>query len=198
MTDSPSPPLQLLVHAPGLHMDALLRPEALSEVLALIQKFRVEEASRRLPSQFASGVGAGFRPVSADSLRRRMRADVELEPLSPGGAAAMARFRLLAWESLTALLLGRTFATKLLLVTAWLEAHTGHPVFKGDVRSHFSRTGEPFPANPGRDTRTLIIDGFILKSQDRQHLTLSEAGWKEASQYLDGEGGEGDGVPVTA
>lgn len=110
----------------------------------------------------------------------------------------MARFRSMAWESLTALLPGRTFATKLLLVTAWLEAHTGHPVFKGDVRSHFSRTGEPFPANPGRDTRTLIIDGFILKSQDRQHLTLSEAGWKEALRCVDGEGGGGDAAPVMA
>lgn len=116
--------------------------------------------------------------------------------LSSEGAATMARFGGLAWESLIELLPGKTFATKLLLVTAWLESRTGHPVFKGEVRTHFSRTGEPFPANPGRDTRTLIIDGLLLKSRDRQHLSLSEAGWKEAARALDG--GEGESGAVLA
>ena len=115
-----------------------------------------------------------------------MGGEVEVVELSGEGAEAMARFGALPWESLTALLPDKTFATKLLLVTAWLQAQSGQPVFKGEVRTQFSRTGEPFPANPGRDTRTLIIDGLILKSQDRQHLSLSEAGWKEAARALGG------------
>jgi len=183
----------VLVHAPGLHVDAVLRPEALGEVMALIQRFRVEDGPRRMPAALAAGVGAGFRPMGMEGVRRRMGMEGDVVELSPEGAAAMARFGSLAWESLIALLPEKTFATKLLLVTAWLQARTGHPVFKGEVRTHFSRTGEPFPANPGRDTRTLIIDGLILKSQDRQHLSLSEAGWKEAARSLDG-GGEGSGL----
>ena len=171
-------------------MDAVLKLEALPEIIALIQRYRVEEGPPRSP--FAAGLGAGFRPVSPEMLRRRMVPGVEATVLSAEGEAALARFRALLWESLTGLLPKKKFAIKLLLLTAWLEAHGGQPVFKGDVRTHFARTGEPFPANPGRDTRTLIIDGLILKSSDRQHLSLSEAGWQEAVQCLDsGEGPSG-------
>lgn len=189
-----SPHLHLLLHAPGLHMDALLKPEALPELIELIQRHRVEEAPPRSP--FAAGLGAGFRPVSPEMMRRRMAPGVEPTVLSAEGEAALARFRELPWESLTALLPDKKFATKLLMLTAWLEAHSGQPVFKGEVRTHFARTGEPFPANPGRDTRTLIIDGLILKSSDRQHLSLSEAGWQEAVQCLDSGEGPAEAEPA--
>ncbi len=193
---SMSPSLHLMVHAPGLHMDARLRPEALSEVIALIQRFRVEETIHRSPAPLAAGLGAGFRPASPDMLRRRMPEGCVPTVLDSEGEAALARFRNLPWESLIALLPGKKFATKLLMLTAWLEAHGGQPVFKGEVRTHFARTGEPFPANPGRDTRTLIIDGLIDKTSDRQHLSLSEAGWKEAVRWLDADGGNAGAVAV--
>jgi hypothetical protein len=177
-------------------MDALLRPEALPELIALIQRFRVEEAPPRSAAPFAAAVGAGFRPASPEMLRRRMPMGAEPTVLGAEGAAALARFRGMTWGSLVALLPGKKFATKLLLLTAWLEAHGGQPVFKGEVRTHFARTGEPFPANPGRDTRTLIIDGLIDKTSDRQHLSLSEDGWKEAVRWLDADGGEAGAVAV--
>ena len=120
----------------------------------------------------------------------------ETRELGAEAAAALARFRELSWDALVALLPGKKFATKLLLLTAWLEAHGGQPVFKGEVRTHFARTGEPFPANPGRDTRTLIIDGLIHKTSDRQHLSLSEAGWSEAVRWLDADGGDAGAVAV--
>jgi hypothetical protein len=181
-----------MVHAPGLQLDAMLRPEGLGELMGLIQRFRVEDGLRRMPV----GVGGGFGPMGLAGVGRRMVGEGEVMELSAEGATAMERFGSLAWEALVARLPEKTFAMKLLLVTAWLQAQTGHPVFKGEVRTHFSRTGEPFPANPGRDTRTLILDGLLLKSRDRQHLSLSEAGWKEAARAL--EGGEGESGAVLA
>jgi hypothetical protein len=191
-----SPVFHVMVHAPGLQLDAMLRAEGLGELMSLIQQFRVEDGPRRMPGALAVGVGGGFRPMGLEGVGRRMGGEGEAMELSPEGAAAMARIGSLDWEALVARLPEKTFAMKLLLVTAWLQAQTGHPVFKGEVRTYFSRTGEPFPANPGRDTRTLIIDGLLLKSQDRQHLSLSEAGWKEAARAL--ERGEGETGAVLA
>jgi len=193
-----SPPLHLMVHAPGLRMDALLQPEALSEILALIQRFRVEETPHRSPAPFAAGMGAGFRPASPDMLRRRMPEGLVPTVLSPEGEAARSRFSGLTWETVTHLLPDKKFATKVLLLTAWLEAQCGQPVFKGEVRTHFARTGEPFPANPGRDIRTLIIGGLMEKSPDRQHLTLSDTGWREAARWLGESEGESGGALVPA
>ena len=176
-------------------MDAALKLEGLAELLALIQRLRLEEAGMGRPqTSFGVGRGAGFRAATPEMLRRRMPAAMEPVERSVEGEAAVARFRSLPWESLTALMPGKRFGTKLLVLTAWLEAQAGQPVFKGDVRAHFARTGEPFPANPGRDTRSLIIDGLILKSSDRQHLSLSEAGWKEAMRWLDSEDDDASGA----
>jgi len=135
------------------------------------------------------GAAVGFRPVAPEQLHRRMPPGGEPISLTADGEVAMARFRELPWESLVALLPGRTFPLKILLLTAWLEAQRGQSVFKGEVRSHFARTGEPFPANPGRDIRSLVLDGFVAKSSDRQHLALTEAGWREAVRWLDQDGG---------
>jgi len=193
-----SPSIHLHLAAPGLHLNAFLRAEALPEVVALVQRFRTEEVPNR-PSAVVGGPGAGFRPAMPDRMRLRTGGPGS-EPLilSPEGEAVRSRFSALSWETLTHFLSEKTFSAKLLLLTAWLEAHRGRPVFKGEVREHYARTGEPFPANPGRDTRKLIIDGLIEKSSDRQHLSLSEAGWQEAARWLSESDDEpGAAVPQT-
>jgi hypothetical protein len=188
--------IHILLRAPGLHMNAAIRLEGLSELLALVQRYRVEEVT---PGERVSGLGVGgFRLSGLGRLRRRTISDGEPVVLSEEGVAIRSRFQAVAWEGMKSLLPGKTFGMKLLLVAAWLEAQRGQPVFKGEVRVHFARTGEPFPANPGRDTRALIDEGLILKTSDRQHLSVSDAGWREVGRWLDaGDGGSGEaGVPA--
>jgi hypothetical protein len=192
-----SPNIHLHLDAPGLHLNAFLRAEALPEVVALVQRFRTEEMPNR-PSAVAGGPGAGFRPAMPDRMRRRMGPGSDRLVLSPAGEATRSRFSSLPWETLTQLLPDKPFTSKLLLLTAWLEAQHRRSVFKGEVREYYARTGEPFPTNPGRDTRKLIIDGLVQKSPDRQHLSLSEAGWQEAARWLSGSDDEpGAAVPQT-
>lgn len=150
----------------GLDLRAELKPEAMQELLALIEKYRAEDARPSAPN----GQPKAFPPLfelDAEALRTKERlGNMRRDELS---------------EVFSTLAAGEE---RLLLLIGWLEAGTSPPVTKAQVRDLFISLGKRPPANPGRDMKNMLAGGLLARSADGQEMMLEEAGWRRLAKLI--------------
>ena len=176
--------IQIQIHSPGLRIETLLAEAALPELLAMVQKYRVED----------DFPGMDVRPRRGKRWRRQadddeVRADLD-------GAAEAVREEVKAFSSAKVLFQRvnpQTFPEKFLVLAAHHEAAAtldgSDPVFSG---RHLVRTlvelGEVPPANPARDVQQAMAQGW-LSSTGHRRLCVTNAGWHHLGEMLRGTDG---------
>jgi hypothetical protein len=186
MSDS----IRLSLRAPGVQLQAFLKPDCLGELVALVQKHRTDEP---VPSDLPLGGRLGGRGMLHREQRLRQHELAAPAPLSDAAETVKSRLAELPQAKLPDHLTRITFGDKMLILIGWLEVRSPLPVRKGALREMFARLGETAPANPGRDIKNLLLDGLLLRTHDREGFQLTEQGWQRVGGLMpppqDGEPG---------
>ncbi len=158
--------MKIRLEAPGLVMQAELKNEALSEVIALIQRHRVEEPS--LPME-QSAV-----PINNQIEDKESAVRTYLAKHSPAEV-----LNLLKWE---------TYPEKILVLGACHEARgNGEGWRSADMDKLFAEAKEAPPANFPRDIRNAIKNGDIRPVTPRTYA-VSRTGWNKLADAFTEEG----------
>ncbi len=185
--------IHLNLHSPGLHLETLLRSEALPELMELIQRHRLEDPD--------PGLMPSRKPFGRRGPRgRHGPCDDVVVQLDAAALETRERVSAMSVEDLFHKHASpQTFAEKFLVLAAWHEAIAYRDKTKA---SSGGRTlvqslvllGETPPANPPRDVQQAISQGWITRSKPRR-LTVTTAGWHHLGELL-GSGDDGKTVLV--
>lgn len=183
----------LSIQTDGLQMNAALRPEALTELIALAQRYRTESD----PATSAGGSRFDHRRYGP-RLPQKTERPLSSAPaaLSEQAEAVKAGMKAVAWDTITKLLPTCRFGDKMLLLAAWIEARQVSAVHKLQLSEHYARSGQEPAANPGRDLRNLFQEGFLQPSAHPKALRVSEAGWSRVRHLIGDDGFPDATVPA--
>jgi hypothetical protein len=169
--------IKLHIQSLGFHLQTLLSPEALPELIALAQKYRVTDITEiQRHRQALGGPVKRHHPESGDA-RTISR--------SPEGETIAARFTALEIEALSPIIATLTYPEKFLIALAWLESRPGNTqaVHRGITKRTLAQLGHEVPANPARDIKAAIDQGWLEATGDRC-LVTTDAGWQKAASLL--------------
>lgn len=158
--------IKLTIAAPGMNLSAVLRDEALSKVIELIQQFRDENE----PS------GGSSSPVEEKSKPESLIAGTEDGVKAHLKAFAAAELlNRLRWDS---------YPEKILLLGAWFEARGGTVPWKSaDMDEIFKQAKEKPPGNFPRDIRQAIKAAWIHPVTARTY-SVTRTGWNKLAEAL--------------
>ncbi len=161
------------IQSPGFNLQTVLQSDALPALIEFVQKHRVTDIET-LQRHRRNG-----------ALARSGKAPVTLAPLNPESAAQRTRLAELSAEAVFASLTAATFPEKLLMAAGWLEAHQTEatPPHRRDIKRLLVRLGNEPPANPGRDFRSAMNEGWLVENGERC-LNVTNEGWTKVSSLL--------------
>ena len=164
--------IRLQIQSPGFNLQTVLQSNALPALIEFVQKHRVTdmEELQRHRRLGPNGPSQRNRPGSPSPQTSA--------PLNAGSTAQRASLTDLTAEALFALLESPTFPEKLLVATGWLEARQadGTPPHRRDIKRLLVRLGNEPPANPGRDFRSAMNEGWLVETGERC-LNVTNEGW---------------------
>lgn len=148
--------IKLKFDSPGWSSQATLNDEAFPELIALITKFKSQDAATTAI------------PPSTDAAPMGDRGNAAKQWLIQHSASEV--LNLIKWD---------TNADKILLMGAWHEA-SGKPEGwrSADMEARFSEAKEGFPGNFPRDIATAIKEGLIAPVTPRTYK-VSRSGWNK-------------------
>lgn len=153
--------IKIRIEAPGLVLQAQLKDEALGEVIALIQKNRIEEAQSLVAEQ---PVAVANNHDKESSVREMLAKHAPAEVLN-----------LLKWD---------TYQDKILILGACHEARGGGEGWRSaDMEKTFAEAKESPPANFPRDISKAIKSGDVRPVTPRTYA-VSRTGWNRLSEAL--------------
>ncbi len=188
--------IHLHLNAPGVELRTVLKPEALAEILAFIQKYRVEAAegpdacrpegrpqALHGMEQIGGGGGGGWRPERP----HRPQPNVVSASGAKGAAteaseAAKQVFASMDFALIRERLPNLPFESALVVLVGYCEARSGNAVHFSQIRLLLSQSGYILPSNPSRDLRAAFGKGLMLEYPMRKFITLTDAGWRLAQQ----------------
>lgn len=161
------------IQSPGFNLQTVLQSDALPALIEFVQKHRVTDIET-LQRHRRNG-----------ALARSGKAPATLAPLNPESTAQRTRLAELSAEAVFASLTAATFPEKLLVATGWLEAHQTEatPPHRRDIKRLLVRLGNEPPANPGRDFRSAMNEGWLVENGERC-LNVTNEGWAKISSLL--------------
>jgi hypothetical protein len=155
--------IKIRLEAPGLLMQAQLDDAALSEVIALIQKHRLEEESV-LPAENPIVAATNQAGDKESTVRAWLAKHAPAEVLN-----------LLKWD---------TYPDKILILGGCHEARGGGEGWRSaDMEKLFAEAKESLPANFPRDIRSAIKGGDIRPVTPRTYA-ISRTGWNRLGEAL--------------
>jgi hypothetical protein len=121
-------------------------------------------------------MGPGARPGSAP---------VTKAPLNTESTTVRASLKDLTAETVFARLNAVTFPEKLLVATGWLEARQDDntPPHRRDIKRLLVRLGNEPPANPGRDFRSAMNEGWLIQTGELC-LAVTNEGWAKIGALI--------------
>ena len=169
--------IKLQIQSPGFHMQSLLKPEALPELIALAQRYRVSDVTEiQRHRQSLGGPGKRQRPEASEA---------PTISRSPEAEAFAARFATIEVGALSQMIASLTYPEKFLIALAWLESRPGNTqaIHRGITKRTLAKLGHEVPANPARDIKAAIDQGWLEATGDRC-LVTTDAGWQKAAGLL--------------
>ena len=173
--------IKLHIKSPTMHVDALLKPEAMPGLLKLIEEHQLAE----LPEdEYLRG------PHGPPLHRgRRMGGPPEWMEQAPELSAELSAFAQETSKKVSSLkpeeILEKTepttFPEKFIIVIGWLESHSGRPI-RPEIKATFSRWPIEPSGNPARDFKTTVSSGWVSKSG--REIGLTEEGWKKLAEMM--------------
>lgn len=165
--------LRLHIQSPGFNLQTVLQSDALPALIEFVQKHRVTDVDAL---QRHRRMAPGARPSPAPATKA---------PLSPAPTALRASLTELTAESVFAGLTAATFPEKLLVATGWLEARQAEntPPHHRDIKRLLVRLGNEPPANPGRDFRSAMNEGWLVETGERC-LSVTNEGWAKIALLI--------------
>lgn len=169
--------IKLLIHAPGLNLQAAVTDDALAELIAIMQKYRDQDTSAAAPAT-AQGAAALATPSAANGSPAALANEETLKAqlVNYGAAELLNHIR---WD---------TYPEKILLLGAWHEAKGGNTPWKSaDMDSVFRQAKESAPSNFPRDIKVAIKSGWIATHTPRTY-SVTRTGWNRLADSLSKSG----------
>lgn len=159
----------MTVTAPGFAFNAVLKDEALPELIRISQELR-EEHAEPAPPLAGAGVTAVVPGIPSVD---QMSLDQIRETLKAQGAAEL--LNRVGWKN---------YPEKILLLGAWHEARGGTvPWRSSDMTATFSQAKEKPPANFPRDIYQAIKAGWVHAETPRTYA-VTRTGWNKIAEAL--------------
>lgn len=149
-------------------MTAILRDEALPEIIKLTQQYRDEQSV-----QASVAVDAAHRVDAASPSTTDMTEEQTRTKLKASGAGEL--LNRVRWDS---------YPEKILLLAAWVEANAGkNPWRCADMEEAFRQAKEKSPGNFPRDIKNAIKAGWIHAVTPRTY-SVTRTGWSKIGEAL--------------
>jgi hypothetical protein len=172
--------VRIQIQSPGLHLNSMLKAEALPELIELVQKHRITD-----PEKLAKIAKRARKLRMAESPDEAPKAAVSPAPeLKPRSIKVRTRVSKVPVQRVLNATAGLTFPERIVALTGWLQGQNeGQTVRPRDIKQLLVNARQDPPANPGRDFRLAWDQGWLVRLQPREFV-LSNAGWAKLAEML--------------
>ncbi|MGI8602967.1 MAG: hypothetical protein ACR2OZ_08190 [Verrucomicrobiales bacterium] len=160
--------IKVIIQASGFNLQAIVKDEALTELIRITQEFRDQEAA----ATTAPAAMAANEPAAKSAALASNEESVRAQLAGSGAAELLNHIR---WE---------TYAEKILLLAAWYEARGENVPWKSaDMDAVFKQAKEGAPSNFPRDIKVAIKSGWIHAHTPRTY-SVTRTGWNKITEAL--------------